>query len=516
MITFSAQQGLLKMNNTDSQEGEIIPSVNKLDKRMVSEHNDLIKSTANMTALSLKLFEIAVSAVDSKSEHPSRVVKVNKDQVFNALGITGSHRNRQLTDALNLLRRSANFMITLYDDKDVPHDVGISPIYKIDNAYNSDYAEVTFAPEILPFITNLKKNFTQYQLNDILHLKNKYAVSMYRWFTMNYRQYEYYARSGGRTKEQLDKYKNPQLSLSALRKLTGTQKKYRKFYDLKRYVIEPTVEGVSEATKYKISYKVIKNGRKNAAVKFLIEKKGTKTAKPAQPPKKAPKKLSLAEFLSNNYVRLLIGAGLLEMDKVLSNEKYRDNIVNSLFPAYDDFIKEWSMDELGKHLRYVGKHIKKQPVSITNYLLKANRDYAAKLSNKQSGQGKNGSTPGKSGNSKVRETMPAGQTLSDFLQEQGIKDDGSEKTREAVVQYFGEESAEVAEYDKRRQPLNDEQKQALKTARERLNRQKLNTFFEQHKLDRNTPEAREALVQEFGQDSNVVKTFDAMDGEAAD
>lgn len=250
-----------------------ISTINKLDNRIVSEHNDLIRSTANMTSLSLKLFEIAVSAMDSRAKQPSHEVRINKKQIYNALGIKGTSRNQQLSKALNTLRQSSNFEITTEQNGEI-HDIGITPVYYADNNYSSDYAVIRFAPEILPFITDLKKNFTQYQLNDILHLKNKYAVSMYRWFTMNYRQYEYYVNSGKRRGEQIEKYANPELTLEELRKLTGTEKKYSAFYDVRRYIIDPICNEITKHTKYNVTYNRIKSGRKVVAIKFHISKKG--------------------------------------------------------------------------------------------------------------------------------------------------------------------------------------------------------------------------------------------------
>ena len=275
------------------EKAQKIPTINKLDNRIVSEHNDLIRSTANMTSLSLKLFEIAVSAMDSREKQPSHEVRINKEQIYNALGIKGTSKNQQLSKALNTLRKSSNFEITTEQNGEI-HDIGITPVYYADNNYSSDYAVIRFAPEILPFITDLKKNFTQYQLNDILHLRNKYAVSMYRWFTMNYRQYEYYANSGKRREDQIEKYANPEITLEELRKLTGTEKKYSAFYDVRRYIIDPICNEITKHTKYNITYDRIKSGRKVVAIKFHISKKGEKKVEDD-----SVVSVSLADFLQN-------------------------------------------------------------------------------------------------------------------------------------------------------------------------------------------------------------------------
>lgn len=419
-----------------------IPTINKLDNRIVSEHNDLIRSTANMTSLSLKLFEIAVSAMDSREKQPSHEVRINKEQIYNALGIKGTSKNQQLSKALNTLRKSSNFEITTEQNGEI-HDIGITPVYYADNNYSSDYAVIRFAPEILPFITDLKKNFTQYQLNDILHLKNKYAVSMYRWFTMNYRQYEYYANSGKRREDQIEKYANPEITLEELRKLTGTEKKYSAFYDVRRYIIDPICNEITKHTKYNITYDRIKSGRKVVAIKFHISKKGEKKVE-----KDSVVSVSLADFLQNRYSQLLIGAGLLDMSKVTSDEKYRGTIVGTLYPAYDKFLKNADITDLDNHLHYVAQNMKQKPDNLARYLAKAIANYSEKRK-QQKPKNSKGSANKKSKGTHVEEKKPAWLKATEYLKAQGFSDaemDNNKRALELLINHFGKDSEQVAWY----------------------------------------------------------------------
>lgn len=419
-----------------------IPTINKLDNRIVSEHNDLIRSTANMTSLSLKLFEIAVSAMDSREKQPSHEVRINKEQIYNALGIKGTSKNQQLSKALNTLRKSSNFEITTEQNGEI-HDIGITPVYYADNNYSSDYAVIRFAPEILPFITDLKKNFTQYQLNDILHLKNKYAVSMYRWFTMNYRQYEYYANSGKRREDQIEKYANPEITLEELRKLTGTEKKYSAFYDVRRYIIDPICNEITKHTKYNITYDRIKSGRKVVAIKFHISKKGEKKVE-----KDSIVSVSLADFLQNRYSQLLIGAGLLDMSKVTSDEKYRGTIVGTLYPAYDKFLKNADITDLDNHLHYVAQNMKQKPDNLARYLAKAIANYSEKRK-QQKPKNSKGSANKKSKGTHVEEKKPAWLKATEYLKAQGFSDaemDNNKRALELLINHFGKDSEQVAWY----------------------------------------------------------------------
>ncbi len=424
------------------EKAQKIPTINKLDNRIVSEHNDLIRSTANMTSLSLKLFEIAVSAMDSREKQPSHEVRINKEQIYNALGIKGTSKNQQLSKALNTLRKSSNFEITTEQNGEI-HDIGITPVYYADNNYSSDYAVIRFAPEILPFITDLKKNFTQYQLNDILHLKNKYAVSMYRWFTMNYRQYEYYANSGKRREDQIEKYANPEITLEELRKLTGTEKKYSAFYDVRRYIIDPICNEITKHTKYNITYDRIKSGRKVVAIKFHISKKGEKKVE-----KDSVVSVSLADFLQNRYSQLLIGAGLLDMSKVTSDEKYRGTIVGTLYPAYDKFLKNADITDLDNHLHYVAQNMKQKPDNLARYLAKAIANYSEKRK-QQKPKNSKGSANKKSKGTHVEEKKPAWLKATEYLKAQGFSDaemDNNKRALELLINHFGKDSEQVAWY----------------------------------------------------------------------
>ena len=424
------------------EKAQKIPTINKLDNRIVSEHNDLIRSTANMTSLSLKLFEIAVSAMDSREKQPSHEVRINKEQIYNALGIKGTSKNQQLSKALNTLRKSSNFEITTEQNGEI-HDIGITPVYYADNNYSSDYAVIRFAPEILPFITDLKKNFTQYQLNDILHLKNKYAVSMYRWFTMNYRQYEYYVSSGKRREDQIEKYANPEITLEELRKLTGTEKKYSAFYDVRRYIIDPICNEITKHTKYNVTYDRIKGGRKIVAIKFHISKKGEKTVEDD-----SVVDVSLNDFLQNRYSQLLIGAGLLDMSKVTSDEKYRGTIVGTLYPAYDKFLKNADITDLDNHLHYVAQNMKQKPDNLARYLAKAIANYSEKRK-QQKPKNSKGSANKKSKGTHVEEKKPAWLKATEYLKAQGFSDaemDNNKRALELLINHFGKDSEQVAWY----------------------------------------------------------------------
>ncbi len=345
----------------------------KIDDKLVAEHNDLIQATANMTLNSLKLFEVAVGAVDSLGNGKNKVL-IDKKQLFESLGVVGVNRNRNLTYALRRLIQDATFNMTFYDEDDEPTDITIKPIYAFQNKHNSPNIEMTFAPEILPFITELKNNFTRYRLDDVLKMKSRYAVSLYRWLMMNFRQYEYYSKSNDRTKQQLDEFLNPKIDLLEFRKLTGTQKKYKDFRNLRKRVLDASVAEINEHSEYEVSWQRIYVGRKTTGIQFHINKlsEGVRS-EVTQDTEKLYKKT-----VNSKYTAWIIGNGILEPMTIITNKKMIINLGEKLYPKYEEFEKEFGDTVLMRHISYVAKKSGKID-NIVSYLVKSVEKYREKL-----------------------------------------------------------------------------------------------------------------------------------------
>ena len=58
---------------------EVINKVDDLQNKLVAQNNDLISSFPDMRLASMKIFEIAVGAVDTNVEHVQREVSLKKN-----------------------------------------------------------------------------------------------------------------------------------------------------------------------------------------------------------------------------------------------------------------------------------------------------------------------------------------------------------------------------------------------------------------------------------------------------
>ncbi|EQC88377.1 hypothetical protein LLT7_13675, partial [Lactococcus cremoris subsp. cremoris TIFN7] len=140
------------------------------------------------------------------------------------------------------------------------------------NSYN-DVVTLQFQPQIMPYLIELKKNFTKYALSDIMRLNSKYSIILYKWLCMFYNQYEHYSVKGGRRAEQVETYRNPSIKISELRSLTDTINEYKDMSNFTKRVLDNSLKEINHHTSFNVTYDKIKKGRSIDSIVFHIEKK---------------------------------------------------------------------------------------------------------------------------------------------------------------------------------------------------------------------------------------------------
>ncbi len=125
----------------------------------------------------------------------------------------------------------------------------------------------------MPYLINLKKNFTQHALSDIAELNSKYSIILYRWLSMQYNQYEHYSVKGGRRAEQVEAYRNPTITVKELRVMTDTVNEYKRMFQFTEWILEKPLAEINAHTSFNVSYEKVKKGRSIDSIVFHIEKK---------------------------------------------------------------------------------------------------------------------------------------------------------------------------------------------------------------------------------------------------
>lgn len=347
----------------------------ELEKKKVVEHNDLIKSSAKMDVVPLKIFELAVSEIDTFNPPKDNTIYLSKKELFKFLDVDDSNKNYRFRQAISKMQKQAFFEIREEKGKGYVFR-NIVPIPYVEwNSY-SDSVKIRFDVEIMPYLTELKTNFTQFALTDIQGLKSKHGIIIYKWLNMNYNQFEYYRKKGNRDGQQLYNLCNPIIEVDELRWLTNTQKEYvGRFTNFEIYVIKKPIKEINKYTRFNVSYDKIREGRKITKIQFHISLKGEKTIENSS--SKPKKVVTLADAQQSPYSQLLIGAFLLQISDV-QDEKLMLSLAAKIYPKYAEFVEKYSLDILKKHLEYVKDHSTNIKDLVT-YLDNALENYQKRL-----------------------------------------------------------------------------------------------------------------------------------------
>ncbi|MDU2137349.1 MAG: RepB family plasmid replication initiator protein [Staphylococcus warneri] len=370
--------------NNDFNEKKVVCTLNDLEKRKVVEHNALIQSVAKMQKTALKMFELAVSCIDTDKIPENNTVYLSKKELFSFFEVSSSSKHSQFKEAIEFMQKQAYFKIKSNKALGIEYESIVPIPYVKWNDYN-DEVLIRFSPEIMPYLINLKAEFTQYKISELQKLNSKYSIILYRWLAMNYNQYEHYSVKGGRRAEQVEAYRNPSISVKELRAITDTAKEYKDFRNFEKRVLKNAIEEINEHTSFNVTYEKKKAGRSIDSIVFHIEKKrmaddnsyklGDKDYQDDKKQKSRNEADLLKQAMESKYTRLLSENFLIGMNDIMDTATMV-GLQKNVYPLYDELKELRGLNGVKDHLSYVAS--KKEAYSkrnVAKYLKKAIEQY---------------------------------------------------------------------------------------------------------------------------------------------
>ena len=111
-----------------------------------------------------------------------------------------------------------------------------------------------------PFLLELKKNFTAYELIYTLHFRSKYSIRLYELVkSIHFHEIETYSRT---------------YPLDELKRLLDAET-YEQYRDFRTRVLEPAIKELNKYSDKNIEYRPIKRGRSVAQIELTISTKKT-------------------------------------------------------------------------------------------------------------------------------------------------------------------------------------------------------------------------------------------------
>ena len=361
-------------------------TLNELEKRKVVEHNSLITSIAKMDKTPLKMFELAVSCIDTEKPLEDNTVYLSKRDLFAFFKVSDNDKHSRFKEAVEKMQKQAFFKIKEKKEHGFEFE-NIVPIPYVKWTDYNDEVLIRFSPEIIPYLVNLKKNFTQHALSDIAELNSKYSIILYRWLSMNYNQYEHYSVKGGRRADQVESYRNPSISVKELRIMTDTINEYKDMNNFTKKVLNKPLEEMNAHTSFNVTYEKVKKGRSIDSIVFHITKKPVARNDfyklEEQDPiylqdkenKEQAEELLAGKALKSKYTKLLLDNMLLSPYE-MTDTSLMAGLQAHVYPLYDELKELRGLNGVKEHLSYVAsKQEAYSKRNVAKYLKKTIEQY---------------------------------------------------------------------------------------------------------------------------------------------
>ena len=220
-----------------------------LNKNHVVKSNQVIEASYQLSAVEQRIVLAAISRIPKNQLiTDDELYPVSVDEL-KQLGVHEKTAYRDLKEGINrLYERSINLSI---DDKSIK----MRWVQEIQFLDSQSVIGIRFSKPILPFISNLSREFTKYALSDIAGINSGYGIRIYE-LLVQYRQI------GKR-----------EISVESLRTMLELGKKYPLFADFKKRVIDTAIAQINEYSPLKVTYEQKKTGRKVTHIIFSFKEK---------------------------------------------------------------------------------------------------------------------------------------------------------------------------------------------------------------------------------------------------
>lgn len=229
-----------------------------MSDKLIVKANALINASYNLELSEQRLILLSIVRARETGQGitaDSRL-RIHASDYMETFGVEKSTAYEVLKDAVNNLF-NRYFSYKERDDSGTEFVIKSRWVSRIAYATNKAILEVTFAPDVVPFITRLEERFTSYRLQQVANLSSKYAVRLYE-LLIAWR----------------DIGKVPQIELSEFRDRLGVgADEYKQMGHFKDRVLESAIEQINQHTDINVTYEQHKQGRTITGFSFRFKLK---------------------------------------------------------------------------------------------------------------------------------------------------------------------------------------------------------------------------------------------------
>jgi len=244
-----------------------------MKKNIIRKHNDIIEACYALHHSELRLLYSCISKITFDQSVPElpETLAISEETRFS---VNAHEYSKTFNIAIGQARRDMKYAVNELWEKDITiknggidgTDLTIRWLSSKTNPmkgarFKNDTVHIEFSHNVIPYLTNLKKqgNFTQYAIENLSELGSAHSIRLYEML------------------KKIQKISPQEISLADLKERFLLVCKYKRMKDFKDRVLDLAVNEINEKTDIHVSYENVKHGRSIVGFMFTV-KKSTKAS----------------------------------------------------------------------------------------------------------------------------------------------------------------------------------------------------------------------------------------------
>jgi len=225
-----------------------------MNKEIIVKSNDLVGASYTLTLHEQRLILAALAQIDSKTElDPLHLYEVKAVEINDLL------KSKTIYEAIKtavdkLYERSITVI-----DTETGNKAKFRWISRAEYLKGEGTVRIRFTPEITPFISDLKKRFTQYKYAYVKYFKSSYTIRIYE-MCLQWQSTGFF-----------------EIGVDELREKFELQDKYKTTAELRRKTIDVAMREINKYSDIEIKFGQRKTGRAISHFQFSFKKKEQNT-----------------------------------------------------------------------------------------------------------------------------------------------------------------------------------------------------------------------------------------------
>jgi len=223
--------------------------------------NKLVEASYKLSLQEQRLLLLCISKIDSKEDAPppedQRKMTVTAEELLTNFPDIGKQNvHMVLKECIDRLWHRS--VIVWHEER---REEFRWIYYRASYLKDEGTAVITFAPEVMPYLTSLKGQFTRLVVKHLSNLTSSNSIRVYEILA----KVKHVAMNNVRDRSEV-------IEVSDFRSMLRLDNAYSEFRELKRALITPALKEINQKTDLSVSFETVKTGRKVTGLKFTFEK----------------------------------------------------------------------------------------------------------------------------------------------------------------------------------------------------------------------------------------------------